>query len=110
MSNTPLKQLIKESSTEIKEFAQQCNISSSYLSLILNGRRTNMNEEIISTLAEKLNVTKEDIRNLLIPQRNVNNESSYNEKQALQSLNDFLDALETTNKLNFRTPVVRIKP
>lgn len=98
MSITPLKQMIKESSLELKELAQQCNISSSYLSLILNGRRTNINDEIIGTLAEKLNVTKEDIRNLLIPQRNLNKESSFSEKQALQSLNDFLDALETADK------------
>lgn len=105
MSVTPLKRMIMENSLEIKDLAQECNISSSYLSLIVNGHRTNIDERIIDALALKLNVSQDDIKSLLIPLKKERKENLTIEKKVSYWLNNLLNALEVNNKegLDFYT-------
>ncbi|AHF08403.1 helix-turn-helix domain-containing protein [Desulfitobacterium metallireducens] len=102
MRITPLKQKLIDNSLTISSLAKSCNISSSYLSLIVNGHRTNIDEEIIRLLSENLNIQPNDFKTFLIPHGLKRTESQEAQKQGLLWLNNLLDALDVDNKREIR--------
>ncbi|WP_414647962.1 helix-turn-helix domain-containing protein [Desulfitobacterium sp.] len=57
----------KEQTLTITSFAKNCNISSSYLSMIVNGHRSHIDDKILESLALNLKVSKSELPELLKP-------------------------------------------
>ncbi len=59
--DTALKYVIKQKGIGIADFAERCGISSSYLSLILNGMRKNISEKVASNIGRELEISTKEV-------------------------------------------------
>jgi len=88
----------------MSDLANKCNMNISYLSMIVNGHRSNVNESILESLAHNLGVSKSQINELLKPSINEQETSCINNElqEVIGLLEEVLNALELNNQADIK--------
>lgn len=99
MGATVLKEIFNKKNLTLSEVARSCKISSSYLSMIINGHRNNVSIEILEALAEELKITRNDIEGILKTDSHQlkQNLTTRDREQSLSYLGEVLNALEVND-------------